>query len=546
MASKYVETSTSTDTTTTDTQNLKQDRFSRIILAASGLDWLAIVVTLVVFNGRGRLIASSFGCLFQACYFDLWKDNNNGIITTDQEFAYGEPRRLASIDQNVLNALQLVAKLLEIWFFFIAGTLIYNLSMACARHHDGLPLQYLDLHTKSMGSVEFLSSSFWQPFHGSSRGKGYSCKLYALLVLVAVLCFVSAVLGPAIAILLLPVRETAIISQLPSRRFIQLNSEHPPNITIPPHPISGRYVGHQPTTFFQRKDIDHLAEDFARDTRHIHPSAREDYIRTDIRVHDWLMHGNIWIPCRRVLDQLLAQFYRYQFSVAFPWDQINSMQFGSKEGAIEFTPFSDLDEPQDTNGMMLYDGEPITQSLYRTYKTTLDVGFRRHGPAFGLSGNSFRGNISVISVAKDMSVRCYVSAPPPSVQLSSSDLEQRPLTRCIRVGRGWPGSRNHHAQFHIHETNPLTNEAYSAASIDFYSVSRLVFLNSSTRNCWVPMGNGQPKPSCDWNALFAEPVLPEHRVTALNQQVVEYRYRSNSTGGNGPRLTPDPHVYSTT
>ncbi|KAH6850469.1 hypothetical protein B0I37DRAFT_352944 [Chaetomium sp. MPI-CAGE-AT-0009] len=129
---------------------------------------------------------------------------------------------------------------------------------------------------------------------------------------------------------------------------------------------------------------------------------------------------------------------------------------------------------------------------------------------------------------------------------NTQHVRQNGRSRIILAASGltWLAIVVTHAQFHIHETNPVTNETSDTASVDFYSVSRVVFLNSTTKDCWIPMADGHSNPSCDWDALFAESPPPEHRATSVNQQVVEYNYQCSSMARHGSQLNSDPHVYS--
>jgi len=53
----------------------------------------------------------------------------------------------------------------------------------------------------------------------------------------------------------------------------------------------------------------------------------------------------------------------------------------------------------------------LASSVVTAYETSLDITIERRGSALRLSTNCFRGNISVISVGEDKSVRCYTSPP---------------------------------------------------------------------------------------------------------------------------------------
>ncbi|KAK4041274.1 hypothetical protein C8A01DRAFT_34686 [Parachaetomium inaequale] len=420
MAREDVVNPKNAPSTSPTSQKSGTGRLSRILLATNGITWLAIVSTLMVFNCRGHVIASSFDCLFRTCRYELWETDDQGLDSVDRNFAKEEAQRLASLDGNILNVLQVAAKLLELWFFFIAGTLVYNLSMMFARQHDGLPLNYLDLHIKIAGAHQ------------------------------------------------VPLRPDRLIS-------------------------------------------------------------------------DWLKDGSIWIPCRRVLDQLLSQFLRYQLLAMLPWDE---QRLAAMEKPFLSGFYNLRGGPEDATGALLAadDGETYSESLRETYVTSIDVGFRKQGPALGLSGSCLWGNVSILSVANDMSVCCYTFSPQGH-GFPLSDPHEGLSTKCIRVGHGWPDSRNDHAQFFIHRTNPLINNASETASIDFYSVSSSIFLNSTTRHCRVPVANPS-NPPCDWNALFAEPPPSKHRITSMNQLVLEYGYWNNTQDQDTTRPTAESNFYS--
>jgi hypothetical protein len=440
--------------------------------------------------------------------------------------------RLAAIDRNILNGLQFVAKILEIWFLFIAGTLVYNLSMLFARRQDGLPLQYLDLHEKLAGSVEFLRPPFWRAPLARQGGKRFSRKLYALLALTVALYATSTLLGPAIAILLLPVRERASIARLQSRQFLRLHSEHESGLVRPSENYSASYVGSQPATVIRRADIDQMTEEFVRNSGHLYPSARSSKVKIDIIPSN---QGLVWVPSRRVLDQLFSQFLRYHASIrANPnWSEAevqNGLHVLSREPSSEHNA---------TYESILYDdGELLKQPLCERYKTSLGIGFRRQGPAIGFLSSCCSGNVSVISVTNDALVRCYT--PSGAYDIPLSDPEEALETKCIRVGPGWPASRNHHAQVFLRGTEPPTDGATGGLSISVYSVS-----DATTRHCATPVAN-QPGSFCDWKALFAEPQAPKHRGFTGSQQLVKYGYESRPQSEDEPQSSPQPTVYSIT
>jgi hypothetical protein len=498
---------------------------TRALLFANSLAWLALVVTLMVLNGRGYIIASSFGCLFRTCQFDLLREPSHGGSRRQQ---------LASIDRNVMNALQLVAKALEVWFLIIAGTLVYNISMAFARQRDGLPLYYLDFHEKFTGSGDFLRRSLWKaPLAREGERRRYSRKLYAVLGLVVLLCITSNLLGPAIAILLLPVRERTIVHHLRPRQFVQLHSEDPPSLALHDGEVT---VDSQPATPVDRFYINRLVAD-SFDVGFIHMYGMGGLVRIQISTADWVNSNHAWIPCQKVLNQLSSQLSRYQNAMFVTWEEITEQQARGVDVGSSDAAFSDGESTT------------MTQSLYQTYRGSLDTHLKRRGPAIGVWGACIHGNTSVIEVREGMSVRCYtLPAIGQSYNFPLSDPDEGLSTRCIRVGPGWAGARNDHSRFFIQATDPPTKNLSGAASVDIYSVAGSIFLNSTTRHCRTPVSSRQSsESSCDWDRLFSEAPPSEYRNVSLNQQVVEYTYWKdlNTTNGDDFPSAPQPDGNST-
>ena len=134
---------------------------------------------------------------------------------------------LRLVDRNVLGVMQLVAKLLEIWFVFIAGTLVYSLLTRISAR-DGVPFSMLLLYDKVTVPTEFLSKSLWSsPTINATLTRPGLALPYSFLVLVALLCIATNLMGSATAILLLPAFGRAEIGQLEPIRFVRFNSDQP-------------------------------------------------------------------------------------------------------------------------------------------------------------------------------------------------------------------------------------------------------------------------------------------------------------------------------
>jgi hypothetical protein len=112
-------------------QNPRQRSLTwRITLQVSSLLWLAPIIAILFLNFKNYIVGVGIGC-FGRCE-----------STPEQRDLQGIDRK----NHNILGALQLVAKALEVWFIFIAGCLIYNLSMWLITSQDRLLFSHLLMH----------------------------------------------------------------------------------------------------------------------------------------------------------------------------------------------------------------------------------------------------------------------------------------------------------------------------------------------------------------------------------------------------------------
>ncbi|KAB8200839.1 hypothetical protein BDV34DRAFT_216803 [Aspergillus parasiticus] len=98
--------------------------------------WLVPAITLLVLNFSGYIIGSGPACRGAACNVDA--SHVTGSQKT-QMFDKG--------NRNVLGALQLVAKIIEVWFTFIAGGLLFSLA-AYLSSRERVPMSLFTLYAE--------------------------------------------------------------------------------------------------------------------------------------------------------------------------------------------------------------------------------------------------------------------------------------------------------------------------------------------------------------------------------------------------------------
>jgi hypothetical protein len=97
--------------------------------------WLAPIVTLLVLNFMPYVVGASAWCPNRKC--------NPGLFAPSLSITIENTERFDRQDHNLLGALQIVAKLLEIWFTLIAAALVSKMTFWLARRNEGLPVELL-------------------------------------------------------------------------------------------------------------------------------------------------------------------------------------------------------------------------------------------------------------------------------------------------------------------------------------------------------------------------------------------------------------------
>jgi len=497
----------------------------RIFNLAVTAAWLVPVVTLLVLNIQQSVVGASFKCRLSECRF-FWFENGGKKV-----------QQLSLFDRNIAGVMQIVAKVIELWFLFIACSLVYNITMRLGRRRDGssLPIQFLFLHDRLVDPSMFLRPSFWtMPRHAGANqhSRRRTVGLYVFLVFVLALCVVSNLMGPAAAVLLLPTKGRATVGTLVQRQFLRLQSGKTPTLEIHNNtygdgiefsiPASPRYA-------FSRSD---LAAQLARsDSRHLTLSNHDRFISISVLLTGPIVDDDdddeyTWIPNAQILQRLRLDVARF-------W----AVSEGDPESVSTYGA----------------DNETLSQTLMSAYRTSVDLVLERRGPALRLlwdcSGPNL--NISVISAGEGKLVRCYtlpLGMSEAGLALEDSGIvspDSGLLTMCVRVGPGWSGqeARNDYAQFFVERPYaPLAAQGPNKASINIYSVTGAIYLNESMSHCAIG-GGSQPRnrSPCSWDAMFSEPLKPGLSRISLEQQIIDYDYPFTAST-NGSTYSPGNYI----
>lgn len=149
----------SVDSTTQELPN--RSWLMTVLTTVFSLLWLAPMLTLLALNLKQQVIGASAWCPFGHCSADTY--------SSDTSFVVERLHKLDERNHNLLGALQLVAKALEVWFIFIVGLLIYLLTMMLAEGRAGIPVAYLMRPSEFAELPTLFDPLFWRTLPPLSR-----------------------------------------------------------------------------------------------------------------------------------------------------------------------------------------------------------------------------------------------------------------------------------------------------------------------------------------------------------------------------------------
>jgi hypothetical protein len=479
-----------------------------------GLAWLAPIIALLILNFQGYIAGASVGCGVRKCNDNPFSINN--VTRTSQQ--------LDTDDHDILGVLQLVAKALEIWFIFLAGCLVYDLTMLLARRGDGLPMRYLTMPDEFSELRRFLDRSFWSsvnPFNSqiqnsvlnSSQPRTQKLILVSFILFIAAISIICNLMGPATAVLLLPTLVWRAVPIPQTQVFAGIASAEPPagaEIVSAELPAgisacnasslaAGQYSC---TESLIGNSVDSMLSFTAEGE-----IARLDYISSLVVPFNILYFQDILVPNRQTLTIVSADF-------------VESIDAGGFSNYSEAVPAIALWTAQKAQS------ENISLSIYNALRNAQQVIRLRQGPGFLLQAQCYE-DVSVIEISDDKVVRCYNIPNPDDVEVfpypitTGTTLGSPASTMCIRVGSAWVG---HNA----HSTFSIGISSTDSIAVDVYSTDRAIYLTSTTYHCSANKVTTGAVP-CDWDALFSAEPTPDIRNATVNPSVTEYSLSGKPT-----------------
>ncbi|KAE8336796.1 hypothetical protein BDV24DRAFT_154934 [Aspergillus arachidicola] len=404
--------------------------------------WLVPTITLLVLNFSGYIIGSGLACRGAACNVDA------SHMAGSQK-----AQMLDKGNRDVLGALLLVAKIIEIWFTFIAGGLLFCLA-AHFSSRERVPMSLFSLY------AEFLDFLYLQDLvkkicddlemetltvpmdDMNDRG----IKELQVTITTPVIANTTTIAD----------RPTTGLSSIPSLQYIDINT----NNTLAFERLLG---GEKPsgTNVYSCTDAALAAGEyncnpsfkvFYNEYSLLPPVLQEDQVSFTFNSSEYTT--TLWAPLRQVLEALSTDYQ----------DWVNATT-------------SD------------YTNKAYPDSHW--YNQSLDTQLQRDGPAIGVYGWCYKTNATqLVSVDTDKHVRCYSGI--------TADHSDDPV--------GWGNATGYSsASFTLDQTSSMNGDIYATPKGRYLQSNSSCLQDTSSWN-WdslfssSPQYNANPDPGqhADW------------------------------------------------
>jgi len=452
------------------------------------LAWIIPIVILLVMNYNNWIVGAGVGCRLKwrkdDCYIDLL---SIGKFDTSLRAT-----KLDQSDHEILGALQLVAKALEVWFSIVATSLIYDLTMLLGRHDTGLPIAYLLTHVEFGDISTAFSHTFWKSSSLFGHQRRGSLALFAIFV--CLLCIACNLMGPATAVLVIPTLGWSETTVPGAERLGKTAVSGPP--TNPAIALgcdaSSLASGNYTCTNYYMPALDALSSAIVYGIQEYQQGYgvdlgifRETGLSFTLNYTASPSEPIVWAPNRQVIREMSNDYVEFEVT------QVLNRTF---EEARSLAAVWNL---------------TLDKGLYDSYRNVLDVSLSRQGPSLGtIESSCARGNVTEIVVSKVKSVRCYY------FNWSIDGVKNG--YQCIRVGAGWNNASLADSHFFIGDIASMPN---ASVSVGIYAEAESILLAQESFSC---VSDSEATESCDWDLLFSGNSLGAIINLADQQQYIEY------------------------
>ncbi|KAL8990891.1 MAG: hypothetical protein Q9169_008004 [Polycauliona sp. 2 TL-2023] len=451
--------------------------------------WIAPIATLLWLNFSKHVIGASSWCPGGNCNAEVNGDN-----------AIERANKLDRQDHNLNGALQLVAKALEVWFMFVATSLVYDVGIMFAKKGRGLPVGYLLTHLEFSDIRYIVNPLLWtSPLprnQGVPEKRARIIKLYLFACMTAMLTVLANLMGPATAVLVLPTLQWVDTPHIMHDTFNQTAAGQSPSgenlfpgcsaeqldngnysCTADTYgPSLDQWAAHSTSSYKQW--LEHT------DGTIIAGASQEAALA--FTINDTTKTDTVWVPSRQVLRDMSHDFQKLR-------------------GA-----YMESDPPEYPD---------------RAFNNSLQTILQQQGPSLGFEASFYTGNVTDYGIETGQWVRCFTGWYTES--FDGEDILDE-YNKCFRLGQG-AQDRERYASFNLGNFNDTNNETFTQSSgVGVFIADRAAYYNdnedfgSGLIDCLItnnPDGTGS---GCDWDKIFDTTWPEDFRNQSINVGVTSY------------------------
>ena len=477
-----------------------------IFTQVCGFLWLVPVAYLMYLNWSKYIIGPSAWCPRGSCAADpLAKD------------AVGRAQRYDKHDHNTLGALQFVAKALELWFIFVAGLLLYNVTMLLAAGNHGLPIGLLT------SPVEFADPrSLIDTIRAANRSRhqrttsvSFVSKviLGSFILLVAFMCLIVNLMGPAVAVLVIPSLQWVELDKNASHSVKTFHLGDMPEVRAD--------VGTNGTVFPNCFDTDIRYRRFSCNAG-AYAASLDTWVDAAIAGNSQIVSSNnntmyngisaegrvfftfnatnnltdaAWVPNRQMLREISSDLDLFL-------DANSAAQSGDGRYIEQYT---DTDEDDPTLVLEQTTVNTVTDD-YKPYINSLQTLLKRQGPIAGAIGNVyFPSTYSWTPLGDYKWVRCFQGYTSYMPGLDKFN-EEASYTKCLKLGTDWSPT------YQLSNFSVLGDS--SSASVNIYFSDKATYLaeglDPKLLSACYTNSTSAAGGLCPWDTLFDDDHLPDY------------------------------------
>ncbi|KAL8685764.1 MAG: hypothetical protein Q9218_007556 [Villophora microphyllina] len=459
----------------------RQHRRSRVVLHwlwhFLSLLWIGPIIVLLYLNFSKHVIGASAWCP---------RGNCNAEAATDN--AVQRAYQLDRQDHDVNGALQFVAKALEVWFVFIATSLIYDIGILFAKKGRGLPVGYLLSHLEFADIRYVFSPLLWTspvPHRSSAPEKRAKIiKLYIFAIFTALLTILANLMGPATAVLVLPTLQWVQTPHLMDQTF---------NDTAVMYQPSGDKL------FPQCTNAQLLARNYSC-TQQVYGPSLDEWAAQGISASRQGKTANV--------DPILGSSQEAALTFLLNGTSQDLMWVPNRQVLRAMSH-----DYRKTSGAAAFDASPEFPD--RVFNNSLQTFLQRQGPSLGVQFGCYAGNVTDLTLNDDRWIRCYTGWSSPGDPSSN-------YTKCLRLGIG-SNDTKYTSQFYLENKDKKSPDHETGVGV--YFADKAMYFNKSTdfgSNIGLCLNNASSA-NCDWDKVFDTPLPIELRNTSANVGVVSYQ-----------------------